>query len=176
MKYRKKPVEIEAYQMNALNDVSMPSWITDAISQGIIYRKNNELYIKTLEGDHHISRGDYVIRGVKGELYPCKPDIFKMTYESVSEEYINPNIPKNRYIYELRMEDDFVHVRKYPIIYENKEYAYFKTPGSKTLDSMPCVYVYQNSSKAIPELARRVNLVSSTCHVYCWEDPRSYKR
>lgn len=89
----------------------------------------------------------------------------------MAEEYIHPNIPKNRYIYELRMEDDIVHVRKYPVIYENKEYAYFKTPGDKLLDYMPKTDIYQNSSKAIPELARRVNLVSCTCRVYCWEDP-----
>lgn len=170
MKYRKKPVEIEAYQMNALNDASMPSWITDAISHGIIYRKDNELYIKTLEGDHHISRGDYVIKGVKGELYPCKPDIFKMTYEPVSEEYINPNIP-NKYIYELRMEDDFVYVRKYPVIYENKEYVYFKTQRARALGLTSQTSVYQNSSKAISELARLANLVSYSRHAYCWEDP-----
>lgn len=88
MKYRKKPVEIEAYQMNASNDISVPSWIPDAISRGIIYKKDNELYVKTLEGDHHISRGDYVIKGVKGELYACKPDIFEMTYEPVEQESV----------------------------------------------------------------------------------------
>lgn len=91
--------------------------------------------------------------------------------KNMTEEYIHPNIPKNKYIYELQMEDDIVHVRKYPVIYENKEYAYFKTPGSKQLDFMPKTSVYQNSSKAIPELARRVNLISYTCKVYCWEDP-----
>lgn len=89
----------------------------------------------------------------------------------MTEEYINPNIPKNRYIYELRMEDDIVHVRKYPVIYENKEYVYFKTHECRGLDFTPQTYVYQNSSKAIPELARRVNVVSYTCRVYCWEDP-----
>lgn len=40
-------------------------------------------YIATLEGSHKVSNGDYVIKGVKGEFYPCKPDIFKMTYEAV---------------------------------------------------------------------------------------------
>ncbi len=44
-----------------------------------------ELFIKTLEGVHHVSVGDYVIKGVNGELYPCKPDIFEKTYESVEE-------------------------------------------------------------------------------------------
>ena len=43
------------------------------------------LHIKTLEGNHHVSVGDYVIKGVQGELYPCKPDIFEQTYELVEE-------------------------------------------------------------------------------------------
>lgn len=60
-KYRKKPVIIEAYQ-------------TD-----------KELIISTLEGDMHASVGDYIITGVNGEKYPCKPDIFKKTYEKVEE-------------------------------------------------------------------------------------------
>ena len=43
----------------------------------------DHLVIKTLEGDHHVSWGDYIIQGVQGELYPCKPDIFEQTYEKV---------------------------------------------------------------------------------------------
>ena len=62
MKYKKKPVVIEAYQ-------------TD-----------KELDIETLEGTMHASPGDYIITGVSGEQYPCKPDIFKKTYEEISEE------------------------------------------------------------------------------------------
>jgi len=58
-KYRKKPVVIEAYQ-------------TDT-----------ELDIKTLEGTMHANIGDYIITGVNGEIYPCKPDIFEKTYELV---------------------------------------------------------------------------------------------
>lgn len=50
-----------------------------------MYYYGPELYISTLEGVHHVSVGDYVIRGVNGELYPCKPDIFMKTYEEVSE-------------------------------------------------------------------------------------------
>ena len=60
-KYRKKPVIIEAYQ-------------TD-----------RELDIQTLEGTMHADIGDYIITGVKGETYPCKPDIFEQTYELVNE-------------------------------------------------------------------------------------------
>ena len=60
-KYRKKPVVIEAYQ-------------TD-----------NEVDIPTLEGTMHASVGDYIITGVRGEQYPCKPDIFEATYELCEE-------------------------------------------------------------------------------------------
>ena len=61
-KYRKKPVVIDAYQ-------------TD-----------KELEIETLEGTMHASVGDWIITGVNGEKYPCKPDIFEKTYEKVEEE------------------------------------------------------------------------------------------
>lgn len=66
MKYRKKPVVIEAYQ-------------TD-----------KELDIETLEGTMHASVGDYIITGVRGEQYPCKPDIFEKTYEPAEAESPSP--------------------------------------------------------------------------------------
>jgi hypothetical protein len=59
MKYRKKPVVVEAYQ-------------TD-----------KEIVIHTLEGDMKANRGDYIIKEVKGEFYPCRQDIFEQTYEEV---------------------------------------------------------------------------------------------
>lgn len=59
-KYRKKPVVIEAYQTNV------------------------EMTIHTLEGDMHAVPGDYIITGLRGEQYPCKPDVFENTYEEVS--------------------------------------------------------------------------------------------
>ena len=49
----------------------------------LIYKNKDLLYVKTLEGDHHVGEGDYIIKGIKGELYACKPDIFEMTYEEV---------------------------------------------------------------------------------------------
>lgn len=99
-KYRKKPVIIEAFQYDGdLKDSSgnyyAPQWAVDAFNSGAMHYGSIdngppcELFIKTLEGVHHVSVGDYVIRGVKGELYPCKPDIFEMTYERVKEEVTN---------------------------------------------------------------------------------------
>lgn len=84
--YRKKPVEIQAYQLDDRGEetVAIPSWFLEAISNGTVtLSENGGLDITTLEGVHHASPGDYVIRGVKGELYPCKPDIFELTYDKV---------------------------------------------------------------------------------------------
>lgn len=87
-KYRKKPVEIEAFQYdgdftNKDGCYYVPAWAVHANVEGTLYFEDGELYVKTLEGIHHASVGDYIIRGVKGELYPCKPDIFEMTYGAV---------------------------------------------------------------------------------------------
>lgn len=82
MKYRKKPVVIEATQyFNKLRE-------EDNLPEGVIIKywvsKNQDLpTIETLEGDHIVGEGDYVITGIEGERYPCKPDIFEKTYEKV---------------------------------------------------------------------------------------------
>ena len=98
MKFRKKPVIIEAFKYDGdLKDRNglfyVPFWAQEAYKKGIMYYGAEtcdlppcELYIETLEGTHHVSVGDYVIQGVNGELYPCKPDIFEKTYEMVAEE------------------------------------------------------------------------------------------
>lgn len=84
MKYRKKPVVIEAVKtletINKLrNHEAIPEWF-DADRVKIT---GNKAVIKTLEGDMVANEDDYIIRGVNGELYPCKPDIFEKTYEAV---------------------------------------------------------------------------------------------
>lgn len=87
MKYRKKPVVIDAIQWNGdfieNDEFIAPDWIEDAIRNGTLFFNQNGLHIKTLEGIHHCSIGDFIIRGVNGELYPCKPDIFEKTYELI---------------------------------------------------------------------------------------------
>lgn len=97
MKYRKKPVIIEAFQYNgdlkgSDGQYYVPDWAVHAFEENVMYYGSFdaatppcELFIKTLEGVHHVSVGDYVIKGVQGELYPCKPDIFEKTYEAVEE-------------------------------------------------------------------------------------------
>lgn len=85
--YRKKPVVIEAFKYNYDDiqsnlTISIPRWFLDAVISGTVYEDSHNLMcIKTLEGIHSISDGDFVIQGIKGELYPCKPDIFEASYE-----------------------------------------------------------------------------------------------
>lgn len=83
MKFRKKPVVIEAWRVGSL-DEPQPHWMKDAHERGVLFG-NGDSYveIQTLEGRMRGDRGDWIIRGVKGELYPCKPDIFNATYEPV---------------------------------------------------------------------------------------------
>jgi hypothetical protein len=80
-KYTKKPVEIEAVIWTGENLVE----ILNFCSQCFSYEKNNTpmLTISTLEGNMSASIGDYIIKGVKGEFYACKPDIFLLTYDKV---------------------------------------------------------------------------------------------
>jgi len=80
-KYRKKPVVIEAVEWTGGNAVSLIEWIGRGAEQD-----GPELIIKTLEGNMTASLGDYIIRGVSGEHYPCKPDIFHKTYDAVEDE------------------------------------------------------------------------------------------
>lgn len=98
-KYRKKPVVIEAFQLGI--DFT-PDWFMDQVSANKIILRNdrlpalptrgrcyiNSMYclINTLEGEMRGDYGDYIIKGVKGEIYPCKPDIFEMTYDLISDE------------------------------------------------------------------------------------------
>jgi hypothetical protein len=90
MRYRKKPVVIEARQF-----LSVPACEADivdwAASSGVTIEVEHDggeltqLRIPTLEGDHIATHEDFIIKGIKGEFYPCKPDIFEATYESVEE-------------------------------------------------------------------------------------------
>jgi hypothetical protein len=90
MKFRKKPVVIEAFRFYV---DPMPDWFMDKVSSLDVILHNcnylryeiDEAYceIQTLEGTMVGNGGDYIIKGVQGEIYPCKPDIFKATYEEV---------------------------------------------------------------------------------------------
>lgn len=84
MKYRKKPVAIEAVEWVGINANEVKGFCPTA---KLDYRCGTvvKITIPTLEGDMTVSYGDYIIKGVNGEFYPCKPDIFLKTYEPVEE-------------------------------------------------------------------------------------------
>lgn len=98
MKFRKKPIVIEAFQMTRQrrkSNADWPVWLDRAWQMtkgdiGALYPEDypnsdgsDRLRITTLEGDQLVSFDDYIIKGVQGEIYPCKPDIFEATYEKV---------------------------------------------------------------------------------------------
>lgn len=120
MKYRKKPVIIDAFQLNARGLIE-EEWFWDAVNEGIIIThyfgkyqsKDAYCYIKTLEGTMRANVGDYIIKGVNGEIYPCKPDIFDKTYELADDaEKILKQEPKievlNKIIDEIKQNTYFV--------------------------------------------------------------------
>lgn len=80
-RFRKKPVVIEAILFTGHNDAECLSFCPSARDPE---DKRPNLIIPTLEGEMLVSVGDYIIKGVQGEFYPCKPDIFASTYEEVS--------------------------------------------------------------------------------------------
>ncbi len=98
-KFRKKPVVIEAYQMTSerrWKSKDWPEWLREAWNKdpsetGSLWCDKEiphaaaDLYITTLEGVMDIDWNDWIIKGIQNEIYPCKPDIFEMTYESVED-------------------------------------------------------------------------------------------
>ncbi len=88
-KYRKKPVEIEAIEWTGKNYDDVQAFTNSKVSYYEWFQYNERginkdmLQIPTLEGKMQAKKGDYIIKGVQGEFYPCKPDIFKATYEQV---------------------------------------------------------------------------------------------
>lgn len=83
MKYRKKPVVIEAIKFTGVNEDRMKEISSFIGFEPEIVDIDNLLHlvIPTLEGNHYARTGDFIIKGVAGEFYPCKPDIFAATYE-----------------------------------------------------------------------------------------------
>jgi len=84
-KFRKKPVVIEAWKWDETKELFKEIGCEMMSSSGHTERPNEMtlLRIETLEGTMAVNKGDYIIKGVKGEYYACRPDIFKMTYEKV---------------------------------------------------------------------------------------------
>lgn len=96
MKYRKKPIEVEAFQydgdlVGSDGKYYVPEWAAAAHEEGELTYGSVaggplcELFVETPEGKRHAAVGDYIIKGINGEIYPCKPDIFEKTYCRVEE-------------------------------------------------------------------------------------------
>lgn len=102
--FRKKPVMIEAVRFDRIaffeqnrysiefdTAADLPKWLRDALIDEDVRPsalRDGCLVVRTLEGEHIALPGDWIVRGVKGELYPCKDEIFAMTYEPVDEQDI----------------------------------------------------------------------------------------
>lgn len=90
-KYRKKPVVIEAKQFTTNNEVGSPimdaicNWANQGKDKPNAWHNGTDIYIQTLEGEMRATVGDFIIQGVNGEFYPCKPEIFEKTYELVED-------------------------------------------------------------------------------------------
>lgn len=80
MKYRKKPIDIEAFQFGK---DEFPFWFSCRLGKNNIIVKEDCVYIKTLEGTMKADLFDYIIKGIEGEIYPCKPDIFEKSYDKI---------------------------------------------------------------------------------------------
>lgn len=91
MQYKKKPVVIEAIQWTGLNLEEIKAFVGESLQYSITDTAwkvgkgipHIDIIIKTLEGDHFCIKGDFIIKGINGEFYPCNPDIFEKTYEIV---------------------------------------------------------------------------------------------
>ena len=89
MKFRKKPVVVDAVKVSdalraAAHDwKALPKWLSDAYEVGAVFFGNKSVTIRTLEGTTEGNLNDWIICGTKGELYPCKPEIFEDIYEAV---------------------------------------------------------------------------------------------
>ena len=84
MRFRKKPVVIEAWRWTA-DGFEYPAWLQQSLDTFCVTRDGDGLLINTLEGTMTARVGDWIIRGVAGELYPCRDDIFQATYEPVED-------------------------------------------------------------------------------------------
>ena len=108
MKFRKKPVVIEAVQWTGDNHDDIID-LAKGCERSIAFSNDgSSLMIATLEGNHLAGIGDWIIKGVHGELYPCKPDIFAATYDSVQDENDKPFQDEGYYLSAILVKDGVI--------------------------------------------------------------------
>lgn len=89
-RFRKKPVTVEAMCFTTNNEAGSPTmdaivnWCNQGKDKVAAWHNGTDIFIPTLEGEMRATVGDWIIKGVQGEFYPCKPDIFAATYEEVT--------------------------------------------------------------------------------------------
>lgn len=140
MKYVKKRIPIEAYQTKA------------------------EMYIETLEGTMHASVGDYIITGVNGERYPCKPDIFEKTYEPYEEDAVSRKMAMDA-VSRADVEHEIANILR-GIFVEYQDIA------KKTASKLPSVTPERKAGKAVFKSDREKGFwVCNQCgeRVHTWE-------
>jgi hypothetical protein len=182
MKYRKKPVIIDAVQWTGTNHREMFDFLTSdtfvnetmTVNGDHFYidhsRIEGGLIIKTLEGEHVATIGDYIIKGVKGEYYPCKEDVFHQTYEKVEEtpHWKNPwgdliTVPCDT----KPIED---HLSSLP---DEVPYGILCTCNPANGGSGMCGCVMGNKMVPNPKKYGTINIyTSTTTGVSSWEDPQ----
>ena len=98
--FRKKPVVIEAVHYTGKGNIEsrggVYDWVWNAFEDGTLHATNgaDPLIVETVEGPLTVSPGDWIIRGVQGELYPCKPDIFEATYDPTESTTNGSGVPQ----------------------------------------------------------------------------------
>ena len=174
MKYRKKPVVIEAIQWTGLNFEEIKAFV----GQDLIYDIYDAAWkvgmgipevtvkIKTLEGEMLASVGDYIIQGVDGEFYPCKPDIFEKTYDIVNEE----NEPKSTTSEKLYyIENQGCDATTYGLVrISDKDFPKFKSfvenlNKNSYYSCMPVIHVYEIDMNELREFTYNPDLS-------CWDE------
>ena len=112
MKYRKKPIIVNVILWDGGNKKEVESFVGEPINHAYS-TYNDVIVIKTLEGDMFVNKGDLIIKGVNGEFYPCRPDIFNKTYEKVAEKeptkvcpFMSSHLHKDGYNITRCIEDD----------------------------------------------------------------------
>ncbi len=91
IKWQKKPVIIKARQMTVETIEDVEAWCGGCIKGIKLPREEWIIHIETLEGEMRADMNDWIIKGIRGEFYPCKPDIFMETYDKVSPAYVSDN-------------------------------------------------------------------------------------
>ena len=91
--YVKKPIVIEAIRFSSYDDETNIKAIAEFMGD-IQFSGDRQIIIKTLEGDLYASEGDYIIKGIRGEFYPCKPDIFEASYDYCTPTQCKPSYPE----------------------------------------------------------------------------------